>query len=319
MRIGPVSDKYLSPQPRSWPKAAFASSRILFDVSKRALGGWINDGASSMGAALAFYSILSLAPLLIIAIAIAGMFFGEEAARGALFSEISQIVGADGAKGIQAVLSSSEKSGDSTISTLISSVTFAIGATTVFAELQRDLNLILKAPSEKTSGVINFLIGRFLSFGIVLGIGFLLTISLIFDALWSAVGPQSMPSFQTVASALQILNIAISLAITAALFALMYRFLPSVRMRWRDIWMGAATASLLFSIGKLVIGFYIGTAAIASSFGAAGTLVVVIVWVYYSSQIFLLGAEVVAAVSENPARDKTISKTLNGRMNDDRS
>lgn len=260
--------------------------------------GWINDGASSMGAALAFYSILSIAPLLIIAISIAAVFFGEEAARGALFSQIAQIVGADGAKGIQAILSSSVRSGDGTISTLIGMATFAVGATTVFAELQGDLNKILKAAPEKVRGLGHFVLARFLSFGVVLGIGFLLTISLIFDALWSALGSLSAPWLQTIGNSLQVLNFAISFAITSALFAVMYRFLPNVETRWRDIWIGAVTTSLLFSIGKFVIGFYIGTAAIASSFGAAGTFIVVIVWIYYSSQIFLLGAEIVAAASE---------------------
>lgn len=252
-----------------------------------------------MGAALAFYSVLSLAPLLIIAISIAGLFFGEEAARGALFSQIAQIVGIDGAKGIQAILSSSVHSGDGRISTIIGAVTFAVGATTVFAELQGDLNKIFKAPSEKTRGLMNFLIGRFLSFGVVLGIGFLLTISLMVDALWTAAGTLSASWFQILTSALQIMNFVMSFVITSALFAAMYRFLPNIKKQWRDIWIGAVTTSLLFSIGKFVIGFYIGTAAIASSYGAAGTLVVVIVWVYYSSQIFLLGAELVAAVSED--------------------
>jgi membrane protein len=274
------------------------------EILKKAIFGWLNDDAPSMGAALAFYSILSLAPLLIIAISIAGLFFGEEAARGALFAQISQMVGADGAKAIQAMLSSSVKSGDSTLSTVIGAVTFAVGATTVFAELQRDLNKILKTPSEQTRGFVHFLIARVFSFGIILGIGFLLAVSLVFDAIWSSV--RSFPTTEglAVASTLQVINLVISFAISSVLFAMMYRFLPSIEVRWRNIWIGAVMTALLFSFGKFVIGFYIGTAAIASSFGAAGTFVAVIIWVYYSSQIFLFGAEVIAALSAKTRQGK---------------
>jgi membrane protein len=260
-------------------------------LARRALVGWSDDNASSMGAAIAYYTMLSLAPLLLIVITIAGLIFGEDAARGALFGQLATLVGDNGAQAIQAILTSSKNLSGGIVSIVIGLVTLLIGATTVFAELQTDLDRIWKAPVPKSKGVVRFLRTRLLSFGVIIGVGFLLIVSLIASAAIAAVGTIWNHWLQGTATLLQTLNFVVGFGVITTLFALIYKTLPSVRIAWGDVWVGGAATSLMFSIGKFLIGLYLGTAAISSSFGAAGTLVVVIVWVYYSAQIFLLGAE----------------------------
>lgn len=263
----------------------------LFSLAQHAVAGWSDDNASSMGAAIAYYTMLSLAPLLLIVITIAGLIFGEDAARGALFGQLSELVGDNGAQAIQAILMSSSSLSGGLFSIAIGAVTLFIGATTVFAELQSDLDRIWKAPVPKGSGIMRFVRKRLLSFGVIIGVGFLLIVSLIASAAIAAVGTLWNHWLMGTAVLLQLLNFVVSFGVITALFALIYKLLPSVRIAWGDVWIGGAATSLMFAIGKFLIGLYLGTAAISSSFGAAGTLVVVIVWVYYSAQIFLLGAE----------------------------
>lgn len=260
-------------------------------LAQRSLNGWIDDGASSMGAAIAFYTLLSMAPLLLIVLTIAGLFFGDEAARGALDGQMSQLVGSDGAQAIQGILGNAGNLAGGLVSLLVGLLTLFIGATTVFAELQTDIDRIWKVQAPRGAGLLRYLRQRLMSFGVILGVGFLLMVSLVISAVIAALGSLWEQWLVGTEILLQLLNFAVGFAMITALFALIYKLLPSVRIAWSDVWVGAAVTSLLFGIGKFLIGLYIGKAAIASSFGAAGTLVVVIVWVYYSSQIFLLGAE----------------------------
>lgn len=259
-------------------------------LAKQSLRGWLDDGASSMGAAIAYYTVLSLAPLLLIVITVAGLIFGEEAARGALMNELTSLVGPQGAEAIQTLLASSSDMGEGVLSISLGALMLIIGATTVFAELQTDLDRIWRARPAAT-GLPALIRTRLVALGLILSVGFLLTVSLIASAAVAAVGSIWDQWLGGAEVLLQLLNFALGFAVITVLFALIYRMLPSVDIAWNDVWIGAAVTSLLFAIGKLLIGIYIGKAAISSSFGAAGTLVVVIVWVYYSAQIFLLGAE----------------------------
>lgn len=260
-------------------------------LAQRSLNGWIDDGASSMGAAIAFYTLLSMAPLLLIVLTIAGFFFGDEAARGALEQQLAQLVGPDGTQAVQGILDNAGNRAGGLVSLLVGLLTLFIGATTVFAELQTDIDRIWKVQAPRGAGLLRYLRQRLMSFGVILGVGFLLMVSLVISAIIAALGSLWEQWLVGTEILLQLLNFALGFAMITALFALIYKLLPSLRIAWSDVWVGAAVTSLLFGIGKFLIGLYIGKAAIASSFGAAGTLVVVIVWVYFSSQIFLLGAE----------------------------
>lgn len=261
----------------------------LWQLTKASVQGWLDDGAASMGAALAYYTIFSLAPLLLIVIAVAGLAFGEAAATGALLAELEQLIGTRGAQAVQAILASAKDLEGGVLSLAIGAFTLFIGATTVLAELQSSLDRIWHARHQ--TGVKGAVKTRLISFGLVLGVGFLLLVSLAINGAITAVGTVLGERFQQTEAVLQALNIGVSFGVITVLFALIYKLLPSVEIAWRDVWLGAAVTSLLFSLGKYLIGLYIGTSAISSSFGAAGALVVLMVWVYYSAQIFLLGAE----------------------------
>lgn len=258
----------------------------------RSVSRWIDDGASSMGAALAFYSLLSMAPLLLTVVTVAGLFFGEDAARGALIDELASLFGPNGARTVETILIASRDRGDGLPSLGLSIGIIVVGATTVFAELQNDLDRIWRITIDDTRAAIgHFVRARMLSFGLVLGVGFLLAVSLVLSAAISAAGSLWSRWFVGGELMLQALNLLVGYLVITCLFALIYKVLPSARIAWHHVWVGAAITSLLFSAGKFVIGLYLGTAAISSSFGAAGALVVIVIWVYYSAQIFLLGAE----------------------------
>lgn len=273
------------------------SPRDLLQLIKQAVISWIDDDAPSMGAAIAFYTILSLAPLLLIVIGVAGFFFGEEAARGALLGELTELIGENGAAAVQATLSSAQSSDGTLLSLLVGVAALVIGATTVFMELQSDLNRIWRAPPRR--GVTGYVRRRLLAFGVIIGVGFLLTVSLVTSTAISALGSYSQQRFGAWEAPMQLLNIAVSFGIITVLFAMIYKLLPAARIAWRDVWVGAAITSLLFAVGKYAIGLYIGRAAFSSSYGAAGAFVVLIIWVYYSSQIFLLGAELTYQYARN--------------------
>lgn len=264
----------------------------LWDLIKKSFAAWLDDYAPSMGAALAYYTMFSLAPCLILVIAVAGLVFGADAARGEIVSQLRDLIGEEGAVAVQGLLTSASHPAKSIIASIIAVVTLLLGATSVFAELQSSLDRIWRAPAlQQTSGLWALLRQRLLSFGMIVSIGFLLLVSLVVSAALSALGTWSrgfLPGWEVL---LQVANLVVSFCITSVLFAMVYRILPRVWVAWRDVWIGAAVTALLFSVGKLAIGLYLGKAGVTSGFGAAGSLVVMLVWVYYSAQVFLLGAE----------------------------
>jgi len=257
---------------------------------KEAASSWSADYAPSMGAALSYYTLFSIAPLLIIVIAVAGLAFGDEAARGAIFSELRGMTGDEGAKAVEGMVQAADKPKEGAAASVIGVLLLLLGATTVFGELQNALDRIWRAPArQRSSGWWNLLRTRLLSFGMVLGIAFLLMVSLVLSAALAALGKLwAFPGWEALSHALDLL---VSFGITTALFAMIYKFIPRVHVAWRDVWIGAAFTAILFAVGKFLIGLYIGKSAVASTFGAAGSLVVLMLWVYYSAQIFLLGAE----------------------------
>jgi membrane protein len=263
-----------------------------WQLVKGAVSAWVDDYAPSMGAALSYYTVFSLAPLLLLVISIAGLVFGEEAARGEIFGQVAGLMGADAAKAIEGLLASVNKPAEGAFATALSIVLLLVGATTVFGELQDALDRIWRAPArERSAGWWKLLRARLLSFGMILGIAFLLMVSLVLSAAISALGKWWDGLFGGWETVAQIVNFAIGFLMTAGVFAMIYKIMPRVQVRWHDVWLGAVVTALLFSIGKFLIGLYIGKSGVASGFGAAGSLVVVFVWVYYSAQIFLMGAE----------------------------
>jgi len=265
--------------------------KSLWPLAKESVTQWSDDYAPSMGAALAYYTIFSIAPLIVIAVAVAGFVFGAEAARGEIFAQLRGMIGDDGAAAVQGLVKSTSEPGKGTFAAIAGVVTLLLGATTVFGELQSDLDRIWDVPTSTGSGIKALLRGRMLSFGMILGIGFLLLVSLVLSAGLSALARFWDGAIAGGEVVLQAVNFFVSFAIITGLFAMIYKLLPRCRIEWRDVWVGATVTSLLFAIGKLLIGLYLGKSGVASGFGAAGSLVVVLLWVYYSAQIFLLGAE----------------------------
>jgi len=266
--------------------------KSIWPLIKDTLSSWSDDYAPSMGAAIAYYTMFSIAPLLLIVISIAGLIFGMEAARGEIFGQLQGLMGEQGARAVQDMLASVNQPKQGAIATVTGAVLLLVGATTVFAELQNSLDRIWRAPvREKTSGIWNLLRTRLLSFGLILGIGFLLIVSLIFSAALSALNNLWAPLLENWKIFAQFLNFIISFALTTTAFAMIYKLMPRVHVGWPDVWVGAVITSLLFTIGKFLIGLYIGKSSVASGFGAAGSLAVMLIWVYYSAQIFLMGAE----------------------------
>ena len=264
----------------------------LWQLVRKSAVAWSDDYASSMGAALAYYTLFSLAPLLLLVIAIAGVVFGADAARGQIVAQMGGLIGSEGATAVQGLLKSASEPAKSTIASIISVITLIIGATSIFAELQSDLDRIWRAPEVvKPSGIWVLLRTRLLSFGLIVSMGFLLLVSLVVSAGLAAVGTWWGAWFGGWVITLQIVNQVVSLVFVTILFGMMYRILPSVRVAWQDVWHGALATGILFTIGKYAIGLYLGKAGVQSGFGAAGSIVVLLVWVFYSAQIFLLGAE----------------------------
>jgi len=264
----------------------------LYALCRQAVSAWIDDYAPSMGAALAYYTLFSIAPLLLIVISIAGLVFGPDAASGHIFAELRELMGEQGASAAQALLQSVNKPAQGVLGTIVGVVLLGVGAISVFGELQNALDRIWRAPGRAGSGGVWALVrARLLSFGMVLGIGFLLILSLIASAAVAALGKFSAPLFGSWVVLAEGLNFVVSFALVTLTFAMIYKIIPRVRIGWRDVWIGAAVTALLFAIGKSLIGLYLGRSTFASGFGAAGSLVLLLVWMYYSAQIFLFGAE----------------------------
>jgi membrane protein len=267
------------------------SVRAGWQLVKQAGAAWIDDYAPSMGAALAYYTVFSLAPLLLIVISIAGLIFGAEAARGEIFGQLNDLMGAQAAGAIQGLLAGLSKPAQGLAGAAIGVVVLGIGATTVFGELQDALDRIWRAPARARGGLWTLLRARLLSFGMILGIAFLLMVSLVVGAGVAALGRWWGGFFGGWEALLQVINALVGFALSTLVFAMIYKLMPRVKVRWHDVWIGAAVTSALFTLGKFLIGLYIGKSGIASGFGAAGSIAIVFVWVYYSAQIFLMGAE----------------------------
>ncbi len=275
---------------------AMPSASQIWALVKQAGEAWVDDYAPSMGAALAYYTVFSLAPLLLIVISVAGLVFGPDAARGEIFGELRDLMGDDAAKAVESLLISVSKPSQSVVATLVGLAVVLVGATSVFGELQNALDRIWRAPARVNAGsnldgLLSLLHTRLLSFGMILGVAFLLMVSLMLSALIAALGSWWGQLFGGWSMLAQIINGVVSFALTALVFALIYKLMPRVSVQWSDVALGALATAVLFTLGKVFIGAYIGKTGVASGFGAAGSIVIVLVWVYYSSQIFLLGAE----------------------------
>jgi membrane protein len=274
-----------------------------FRLIKETIAEWNEDNVPLLAAALAYYTVFSLAPLLLIAIAIAGSIFGEEAARGEIIGQIQGFVGKDGAEAIQAMIENARQpDSGGTVATVVGVVILLFGASGVFGQLQAALNTIWGVKPKPGRNVKNFIQSRFLSFAMVLVIGFLLLVSLLLSAILVAIANyfgNLLPGFVFVA---QLLNFSISFGVITLLFASIYKFLPDVKIPWKNLWIGAGVTALLFNFGKYLIGLYLGNSSISSTYGAAGSLVVILIWVYYSAQILLIGAEFTQVYSKYRGR-----------------
>jgi membrane protein len=286
--------------------ASVTMKRILTNLPtllKLSYQGWKEDKASRLSAALAYYTIFSLAPLLVIIIAITALFWQREVVQSQVMNQVEGLVGAEGRTFVSDLVTSASNPARGIFASIVGVVTLLIGALGVFNELHNALNTIWDVKEEETKGFVEavkkVIFSRLLSFTMILGIGFLLLVSLVISAGLSAMNETIGNAIPLSEILLQILNLIISIGVITVLFALMFKFLPDAEIAWRDVWLGAFVTALLFSLGKFLIGLYLGNSAVASSFGAAGSLVLLLVWIYYSAQIFLFGAEFTQVYANN--------------------
>jgi membrane protein len=265
--------------------------KTVWSLASEAASSWMDDYAASMGAALAYYTMFSIAPLLLIVVSIAGFLFGEQAARGEIYDQLTSLMGPDGAYALQALIERANHPRAGAWATLVGVGALVVGATSVFSELQNALDRIWRAPvRDRSPGLWRWLRTRLLSLGMIAGIGFLLMVSLVASAMISAM-QRWWNQYLDFGPIAQVIDFVVSFAFVTFAFAMIYKLMPSVRVRWRDVTVGAVVTALLFTVGKTLIGMYIGRSGVASVFGAAASLVAVLVWVYWSAQIFLFGAE----------------------------
>ena len=263
-----------------------------FSLLKTTVFEWLDDQAPMLGAALAYYTVFSLAPLLIISIAIAGLVFGGEAAQGQIFDQLRGLLGDASGKAMEEIVqSASAEPKTGVIATVIGFVTLLFGASGVFGQLQASLNIIWGVQPKPGRGILGIIRDRVLSFGFILVVGFLLLVSLLLTAAIAFVGKQFETMVPGTEALIQLLNSILSLAVITLLFGMMFKILPDANIAWRNVWVGAFLTALLFTLGKFALGYYLGRSGVASSYGAAGSLIVLLVWVYYSSQIVFFGAE----------------------------
>jgi membrane protein len=265
---------------------------VFARLTRQSIAAWFDDGCSSMGAAIAYYTVFSIAPVLLIVIKVAGVVWGREAVQGEIVGQLGGLIGHEGAVAVQAVVERAGRQGDGGLAGAVGGVVLLIGATTVFAELQTSLDRIWKSDSvDGNGGIWSLIRTRLLSFGLVLGLAFVMSASLVLStalAVFGRWGSGVLPAWEVL---LQGANAFASVLVTTLLFAMIYRFMPRARVAWRDVWIGALVTAALFEIGKLVIGLYLGKSSVTSSYAAAGSFIVLLLWVYYASQVFLLGAE----------------------------
>jgi membrane protein len=255
------------------------------------LKSWVDHRGDSKGAALAFYTLFSMTPILLLAIVVAGYFFGAEAAQGEIVGQVQGLVGPNGAQAIQALVAAARDPASGLVATLVASVLLLLGATSVFAELKDSLDELWGIDKPRQSAFSVILRTRLLSFGMVLVLAFLLLVSLVVSAALTMLEHRAGGVLGSSAAVLATTASLISFGVIACMFAIIYKTLPDAPLTWRDVWIGAAFTAGLFSLGKYAIGLYLGNSGVASSFGAAGSLIALLLWVYYSAQIFFLGAE----------------------------
>jgi membrane protein len=283
----------------------------ILGVWRSALAGWWNDNVPRMGASLSYYTLFSVAPILVIAIAIAGAVFGQDAARGEITRQLEGLIGTAGARTIDQIVRQAQQSPRTGLASTLGVLTFVLGASGAFTELETALNDIWKVESKTAGrGLLGMILDRLISFGLVAAVGFLLLASLLISAGLAALGQFLHASITLPELIWQGADLLVSLIVITTLFALIYRVLPNVLLRPRDLWVGAAVTAVLFSLGKFGIGLYLGHSSVASAYGAAGSVVVLVAWVYYAAQVVLLGAEFTKSYAAarhpaDPSRKKT--------------
>jgi membrane protein len=275
-----------------------ASVRRWWGIVVDAAYGWLNDDAMSMAASIAFYTIFSLAPLAILVIALAGLVFGDEAARGALIEQLTALVGRDAGQTVQGMIARAGARETGIVASIVGIGTIIVGATTVFVELQTALNRIWRVAAPQESTITWLVRVRLKALALIGAIGFLLIVSLVVSAALAAAGRWAAGYLPAMPSLLWLFDVVTSWAVLTGLFAMIYRILPDTYIRWTDVWLGAAANAFLFAVGKFLIGFYIATSGVVTVYGAAGSFVLILLWVYYSAVIFLFGAELTRAYSE---------------------
>lgn len=269
----------------------FPYTHLIYKVLRAAVMDWIDHRASSKGAALAFYTLFSLAPILVLVIAVAGFFYGAEAAQGQLLNELRGLVGAQGADTIQAILAGAQNKETGMFATIVATLLLIVGATTVFSELKDSLDEIWNLPPPPNGGIWNLIRTRLLSFGVILVLGFLLMVSLVISAATTVAEKFISGMWQEAAIVMGWIASGLGFLVIATLFGVIYKLLPRVKLSWKDVAIGALGTAAMFTLGKFGIGLYIGNSGTTDSFGAAGSLIALLLWVYYSAQIFFLGAE----------------------------
>lgn len=263
----------------------------VWQLLKTTFSEWSKDKAPKQGAALAYYTVFSIVPLLVIIIAMIGLVFGQEAAQSYILQQISTLVGEQSAEALKDMIQRATKPTTGMIATVVAFATLLFGASGLFGELQDSLNTIWGVKPKEGRGIWGLLRDRFLSFMTLLGTGFLLLVSLVLSAGLSAMGKWFSGWLPLREFVLQSLNLLVSLIVITGLFALMFKVLPDARIAWKDVWVGAFMTAVLFTVGKFAIGLYLGKSDVGSAYGSAASLVIVLIWVYYSAQIFLFGAE----------------------------
>jgi membrane protein len=273
------------------PLRIFLRPKILFHIFRATVSEWNADNVQRMGAALAYYTIFSLAPLLVISIAIAALVFGEKAAQGEMLAQIQGFIGRDNAKAIQTMIQSAQKPAHGTIAAILGLGVLLWGASSVFTEMHDALNMIWDVDLNAQSGIWSLVKARFLGFGMVLAIGFLLLVSLLLSAATSGLAEYIEARLAVPVALFHVLDLIVSMLVITALFAMIFKILPDLKIAWNDVWVGAVLTAILFAAGKFAIGFYIGKSVSASAYGAAASLVIVVMWIYYSALILYFGAE----------------------------
>jgi membrane protein len=291
------------------PDRVRAQAKQVAAIVKETASDWLDDKAPRLAASLALYTLMSLAPMLILAVSVSGLIFGDEAARGQIAHQLAGVLGDSGALAVQSVVANAKAPSSGVFGTAVGLALALFGASGVFGELQGTLNAIWDVDSRPGRGIWGFIRDRFFSFTLVLGVAFLLLVSLVVSAALAAIGAYLSHTLPGGAVLWQAVNLLISLGVTTLLFATIYKVVPDVTIGWRDVWLGSVVTAVLFSLGRFAIGLYVGRSAVASPFGAAGSVVALVVWVYYSAQILFFGAELTQVYARH--RGSTITPSKN--------